>query len=178
MASMTILRSIDFSRATASAICNSSSRFALTPACAILCHPPRQHIGRRRLRPRASAFVALLRAPQRLANKFVRQHQPRLGNDAIGSRDLRPALVRGRPRCEPRSVQALEHAAKPLAACDQLLHLDLGLVSGPGLKVRWPHQQPVDAGRGHLQRVAARRSGRARPTAATSCARCPRNPPP
>jgi len=51
------------------------------------------------------------------------------------------------------AFDALEHAAKALAARDQLLHFDLGFVAGPRIEVGRPHQRPVDAGRGHLERV-------------------------
>ena len=165
---MTILRSIDFSRATASAICNSSSRFALIPACAILVYPPLQcnqsaaSCGR-------LVRALLLGAPQRLANELVRQHQTRLGDERDRQADDLPAqLIELDLDAHLVAFDALEHAAKPLAALDRLLHLDLGLVARPVLEIGWPHQRPVDARRGNLERVAVPASGRAHRAPATA----------
>src|SRR6185503_13641558 len=107
IASMTILRSIAFSRATASAICNSSSRFALTPTCAIasassfssLSRPEPPGVGRSVARGVAGVVLRrrvagrLFGAPQCVANKLVGQDQPRFGDQADRQGDLRAALI-------------------------------------------------------------------------------------
>ena len=49
---------------------------------------------------------------------------------------------------------AFEDAAKPLAAVDQLLQLDLDLVAGPVLEIRRADEDAVDAGRGHFEIIA------------------------
>src|SRR5262245_48618107 len=114
---MTILRSMDFSRATASAICNSSNRFALTPACAILWHPPCSNFVRgiygRGIRILIRRF---LRTPERFANKLIRQNEPGLGDDADRQVHLRPTLIRGHIQTDLVPCKALYDAAKPFAA--------------------------------------------------------------
>ena len=57
---------------------------------------------------RGICILRLLRAPERFANKLVRQNQPRLGDDADRQPHLRAALVRRSPRGEPRSRRGPE----------------------------------------------------------------------
>ena len=95
---MTILRSIDFSRATASAICSSSSRFALTPACAMLRHPPLSTLAPRRprcRRDRAFAFFAR-RSVSRMSSSVSTSRASAI--EAIG----RPMTWRRPGRARPR----------------------------------------------------------------------------
>src|SRR5205085_9667807 len=155
---MTILRSIDFSRATASAICNSSSLFALIPACAMRLNPPHQpwlvgSVHGRRLII-VTLFGALLGAPQRFANELVGEHEARLGYEPDRQADdLAAQLVQVDLDANLLAFHALERATEPLASRNQLLHLDLGLVARPILEIGRPHEGPVDAGRGQLERV-------------------------
>ena len=175
---MTILRSIDFSRATASAICKQ-----LQPVCADACQRHASQSSTSIRQSAASAAAAgLVRSPF-----LARRSASRMSSSVSTSRasatspigrpmTWRPSLVELDLDADLAVLEALEHAAEALAARDQLLHLDLGLVARPVLEVRRPHQRPVDAGRGNLQRVLALRSGRARRAAARVCARSPRNP--
>src|SRR5581483_12046777 len=153
IAAMTILRSMDFSRATASAICNSSSRFALIPACAMRIHPPMQPSsvgGIRGCRLLATILAfALLGAPQRLANELVCQNQARLADQPDRqAQHLPPQTLELDLDAHLVAFHALQDAAEPPAARNHLLELDLGLVARPVLEVGRAHQRPVDAGRG------------------------------
>src|SRR5512134_351334 len=150
---MTMRRSIDFSRATASAICKSSSRLALMPAKAMLLLL--QVLGSHGA-VRDARFSPLLRAGQRLADELVRQHKPRLADELERQAEVRAAgpLELGRDPDLARLV-ALERAAEPLAALDRLAQLDLGLVAAPVLEIRRPDERAIDAGRGDLEPVAA-----------------------
>src|SRR5262249_59211019 len=81
-----MLRSIAFSRATASAICNSSSRFALTTAMSILPHLRAGTRAGANSIPRRLRFpIAIvargargLAAPERFGDQRIGQYQPRL----------------------------------------------------------------------------------------------------
>src|SRR5262249_8737634 len=96
IAEMTILRSMDFSRATASAICNSSSLLSLIPACAIPVMPPHYselfrpicNFGRG-LTGSGGPFGAL----QRLANEGIGEHEARLGDQADWQADQLASLL-------------------------------------------------------------------------------------
>ena len=153
---MTILRSIDFSRATASAICNSSSLFALIPACAMLSslHSTIQ-ISPQRPRPPPGPWLLPFLARRnvsRMSSSVSTRRASATSRDRQAD-DLAAQLIELDLDANLLAFDALEHAAEPLAARDQLLHLDLGLVARPVLEIGRPHQRPVDAGRGHLERV-------------------------
>src|SRR3990172_1670540 len=143
MAWMTILRSIDFSRATASAICRSSRRLALMPARpTMVSHPPR----RIRCRPRTHRRDRLYFFPWRGAAPL---------EQALPSARAWPRQ-RARPANQScAGLEALENAPEAPPAVDGLNELDFGLVAGPVLEVRRAHERPVDPRRGHLEPVAA-----------------------
>src|SRR5690349_13290973 len=118
IAAITILRSIDFSRATASAICNSSSLFALIPACAISPNPPHQlrSVGGIHGRgPIAVCFPGcLFGTPQCLANEFVGQHEPGFADEPDRQADdLAPQLVEINLDADLVPFHALQDAAEP-----------------------------------------------------------------
>src|SRR5271157_5236939 len=149
----TIERSIDFSRATASTICKSSSLLALT-AIGVSFVRPERLLGRAagrgfafairaRFRPglgaRAARGGALgflqrrLFAPQRGADEVVGQDEPRLAHGADRQLDMTLALVVGdeeKTRRRPVGTlrDRLDPAAEALAAIDRDRHLDAGLV--------------------------------------------------
>ena len=182
MAWMTILRSIDFSRATASAICSSSSRLALIPARAMASMLLPFSLRLRGLvgasEPSARGVLrSLLGARQRFANKLVRQHQLGIAqSSATGQPDDLPARSgRDRPRCEPRRPRTLEHAPEALASRHRLRELDLGFVAQPSPRNRRPDQRPVDAGRGDLEPISAGNRIVRRRAPATAASRSPRN---
>src|SRR5262245_16742725 len=117
MAVMTMVRSIAFSRATASAICNSSSRFALTagievssvfaptPAPGAALHSSRRRSGTVRFaRAAGSGATRGLAAPERLGDQRIGQHQPRLRHLADGQRDLGGLCRRGIVAADARGI--------------------------------------------------------------------------
>ena len=53
-------------------------------------------------------------------------------------------------------LETTQDAAKPLAAIDGRLALDLGLEAGETNEILAPHQRPIDAGRADLQRIGSR----------------------
>src|SRR5512134_3313564 len=144
---MTMRRSIDFSRATASAICKSSSRLALMPAKAMLLIL--QVLGSHGA-VRDARSSPLFRAGQRLANELVGQDETRLADERERQPEVRatgPLEIDRDP--DLARLVALERAAEPLAALDRLAQLDLVL------EVRGTHERTIDAGRGDLEPVAA-----------------------
>src|SRR5262249_15937972 len=88
MAAITILRSMVFSRPAASAICNSSRRFALTPACAMAWPPPTTNVfSLGSISCRRGMRGSLLGAPQARADQRIGEHQARLGHPGDGQGD-------------------------------------------------------------------------------------------
>src|ERR1051326_7310913 len=157
MAVSTILRSIAFSRATASAICNSSSLLALTVAMSVslvLRRPP--YISRRGIEfgfaaLAVAAFAAalfLFAPPQRLGNQRIGQHEPRFGHVVDAQQNVGRLGSRGRV-AQPCAFAfgAVEFAAKAAAALDRRRHLDMRKMPGIAVEIGAPHQRPVDAGR-------------------------------
>src|SRR5215469_8483840 len=125
MAVSTILRSIAFSRATASAICSSSSLLALTVAMSVsivLRRAP--DIARRGIdfcfaavtvAAFAAAFV-LLAPPQRLGNQRIGQHEPRFGH-VVDTQQNVGRLGSGGCAAQPHAIafSAVELATKAAA---------------------------------------------------------------
>src|SRR6516162_7138445 len=139
MAAMTMLRSIAFSRATASAICKSSSRLALTAIGlvsfmlgampALAGHAP-EIFGFAVLagRGRTLGFLAPL---QRLGDQFVGEHKLRfchLFNRQQDNRILTWCHV-GAAYVRFLAVDAQEGAAEAAAAVDRNRHFDFRDVS-------------------------------------------------
>ena len=164
MAVMTMRRSIAFSRATASAICSSSSRLALTAighspsfpfACALSAC---DCVVRLRLRARLAVprFGAGLPRRSDSRDQRVGEHQPRLRH--VGDRQQhvgrlrlppRPCAATARPRPRPR-------AGRRGTACAPRVTTAIStFISWPAWrsKSERPHQRPVDPGRGHFQPV-------------------------
>src|ERR1700720_101827 len=114
----TIVRSIDFSRATASTICNSSSRLALTAIIFSFVRPEQlwsraagrgfgfvcltlgglSAVPRLALRSSLRVLERRLLAPERGADEIVGQDEPRLGHRADRQFDLARAPVVGDQR--------------------------------------------------------------------------------
>src|SRR6185312_14290604 len=120
MALMTSIRSIDFSRATASAICSNSSLFALTPCCAIS----------KSLQSFAVMFQlgTLIRAVRGLGHrqKIVVQNELCIGNQVGGQSDhLRLVeILQLHTQPDLTVLEPVDHAAKAAAAVDHLGQLD------------------------------------------------------
>src|SRR4051812_49109644 len=155
MASSTTDLSIDFSRATASAICSNSSLFALTAISAMSIAPVFWLIVV--LGPCPLAAIRHGSAAHALARRFdqrVGQHELRL--DDVGKGKADQHLVRaafGIVDIEPHLAigEAFEHSAEFLAPCQRRGQLDLGLMAGPILEVFRPDQRTINAGRGKLE---------------------------
>ena len=155
-------RSIDFSRATASAICNSSSLLALTAAIVSLLRvglragcAPAQPFG-------VCAGAAILAASVRHArysvrspcllrrnassDQFVGQHQPGFHHVVDPQQDFGGA-GRGIAAAQPHALafDAAKRAAEPPASVDRSRHFDLRDMAGIAVEIRAPHQRPVDA---------------------------------
>src|SRR5574337_1344190 len=166
----TIERSIDFSRATASTICNSSSRLALTAIFVSLHGPGRREsagFGRILSVPRAPRprFARLplrgLLAPQRGADEIVGQHEPRLAHRGKRKRDPGLGLVVGDDAERGRGSlgtfgQRFDAAAKPLAAVDRRGQLELRLVPDGPAEIRLADERAVDPRRRHFEPVGPR----------------------
>src|SRR5271166_852217 len=175
----TIERSIDFSRATASTICKSSSLLALT-AIGV------SFVGLERLWRRAAShgfpvrigfeFGGLRRGPGRVGggptdvlqrglfapesktNEIVGQHKPRLAHGADRQLDVRLAFVVGRQQnARRRPVRpwrdGLDQSTEPFTSVDRRRHLDARLVADCALEIRLPNKRPVDAGGGNLEPI-------------------------
>src|SRR5829696_4220803 len=148
IASITICRSITFSRATASAICKSSSRLALMaigfppslecfvsvqPAGAA---PDARAVPGARAVPLGLRFGRVLvlyrrRAPaQGFAHQLVREHEASLADGGKGEAYDRPLLRLDVGQVQQRrlALDAPDHPPKPLAAVQGQAQLDLGLV--------------------------------------------------
>src|SRR5438045_2777535 len=126
---------MDLSRATASAICKSSSRLAATVLA----------ISVSSLGP----FSGL----QIFVDELVGENEFRVGDGAKRKFDV---AVVGADH-DIGTVQPQQDAAKPLApfvrvavanAFDGKREFDLGLVAGPAREIHRPGQRPVDPGRG------------------------------
>src|SRR5690606_5839083 len=137
MASMTIMRSMDFSRATASAICKSSNLFAetairsvllsLVGVCAVGIDGFDVLVG--------GVVVGLVvLALFRLVEQSVGHHQLGVGQkgERQGMDRLGPERRIGQPDGESVLVRPHDLAAKPFAPLDHVGKLDLGFVPGPG----------------------------------------------
>src|SRR5262245_2255835 len=138
---ITTALSIDFSRATASAICNSSSLLAATPV-AIL-----HSISVRSLR------LAFLTCLQTFLNQAIGEHQLRVRH--IGEwKSHAPSLVR---LCDIHNhVLALEPDQQSLEAppaVEPASELDPRLVSRKADEVLASRQRSVDAGRGDFEHI-------------------------
>src|SRR3989338_665060 len=143
---MTTSRSIDFSRATASAICNSSSRLALT-AGAILLFSVGGDIG--------IVFPAL---------SFEAFPYEVIAHDELGLAQL---LERQAENLRLRvtfdvalhknfaTFHTLQQAAETLSARHGLGKLDLHVEALPTLEILGPRQRAIDARRGNLEIVFA-----------------------
>src|SRR5579883_1851013 len=136
MAPSTILRSIAFSRATASAICSSSSLLALTVAMS-----------------RLLAF-SLFAPPQRFDDERIGKHQARFRH-VVDRQQHVDGLFSGfaAAQADTIALNAAEFAAKPAPAIDRNLHLDMRDVAGIAIEIGAPHQRPIDPRRGNLQSV-------------------------
>src|SRR5580693_9605413 len=132
MAPSTILRSIAFSRATASAICSSSSLLALTVAIgrllALILFALAQRFGNERVGEHKLCFHHVVDPQQRIACRVAT--------------DVRVF-----------AIGAVKFAAKSSAALDRRLHLDLGNVPGIAVEIGTAHQGAIDPGRGNFQSV-------------------------
>src|SRR5215469_18839188 len=118
---------MDLSRATASAICRSSSRLAEI-ALAIS------------LSPKLGALARL----QICLNEPVGKNQLRFQHGA--KRELYAAALRRDD--DIIAVEPFQPAAKALAPVQGRMEFDLGLVPLPAGEIGKPGQRPVDAGRG------------------------------
>src|ERR1700742_1220725 len=129
---------MDLSRATASAICRSSSRLAEI-ALAIS------------LSPKLGALTRL----QISLNEFVCQNQLRFRYRA--KRELYAAALRRDD--DIVAVQSLQPALEPFAVAggrgERRMEFDLGFMSLPAREIGKSGQGPVDAGRGHFDLVLA-----------------------
>ncbi len=76
---------------------------------------------------------------------------------AIGSSTSASSPSPASSRLQPRGLAfgAGEPAAEALAPVDRHVHLDAHQMAGKAVEVRFAHQRPVDAGRGHLQPIGA-----------------------
>src|SRR5437588_2465237 len=131
IAPRTILRSIAFSRATASAICSSSSLLALTVAIVSL------------------LALILFALAQRFRNERVGENEARFHHVIDPQQNI---LCVTADACT-FAFGAVEFAADSFAAIDRDLHLDLSDVPGIALEVGSAHQGPIDARRRNFQPI-------------------------
>src|SRR5215469_15408367 len=116
--------SMDLSRATASAICRSSSRLAATVL--------------------AMDFLLCVKRVARLqifVDELVGKDEFRVGDGAKRKSGL---AVVGADR-HILAVQPQKHAAKPPAAFDGRMEFDLCLMAGPASEIHQSGERPVDA---------------------------------
>ena len=176
-------RSIDFSRATASTICKSSSLLALTAMSYLLSDRCRSsRLGSARLRASLVLLALVFRLaglpPSRgrtscfgvLISAFSRRSASRISASVITSRasaisaTASRATVSSAPRRRPPAADRRRVApstastasmmpAKPLAAFERVAQLDARLVADGAAEIGFAHQRPVDARRRHFQPV-------------------------
>src|SRR3984893_1162237 len=150
MAVMTIERSIDFSRATASAICRSSSLLALTAIVSLLwlIGAPAPFRGRRvrvlsvggfNLR----GFLRSFAPPQRFRDQRIGEDQARLAHVVDRDQRFLASVLALEPRRLARDAQ--QDAAEALAAGQRNVEFDLHHVTGVALEIRAPYQRPGDS---------------------------------
>src|SRR5260370_6559918 len=123
IAPSTILRSIAFSRATASAICSSSSLLALTVAIVSL------------------LALILFALAQRFRNERVGENEARFHHVIDPQQNV---LCHVTTDACTFAFGAVEFAAESFAAIDQDLHFDLSNETGIALEVGSAHQGPID----------------------------------
>ena len=166
-------RSIDFSRATASAICNSSSRLALTaighsPSCWARVPRCPADAGRNRRLSDSRALIVVglacasrsagLAAPQRFGDQRVGRARAWLPPCRRSAAARRPAR---RPAASSRRMRAASPSTpssmprKRLRPSTATAISILTTLAGIALEIRAAHQRPVDAGRGDLQPIGA-----------------------
>ena len=181
IAVMTIERSIAFSRATASAICNSSSRLALTA----IAHSPSVGgmPGVAGAMPSLLSFLFLRRlglalgglfAPQGLRHQFVGEHQPCFIHVVDRQQHVRLLAFFRVVAAHPRGLAfgADQQAAEALAPVDRNFGLDLHHM--PGIAVEIGAAAPA-GGRCRARKSPADRRGRSgRPCRAPARARARR----
>src|SRR5262249_12841016 len=126
--------SMDLSRATASAICRSSSRLAEIALAMSLS-------------PKLGALARL----QICLNELVGEYQLRLQHGA--KRELYATALRRDD--DIIAVTSFQPAAEALAPIQRRMKLDFGLMPLPAGEVGKPGQGPVDAGRRHFDLVIA-----------------------
>src|SRR5665213_119078 len=137
MAVSTTCLSIDLSRATASAICKSSSRLAATVLAIFV-----------------SWIFLTCRALTRFQiflNEFVGKNQLRFHHAAEGKLDT--LILCGDD--DIVAIKAVETAAETLAAIERRGEFDPGFVALPAGEIADPRQRPVDPRRGNLDLVIA-----------------------
>ena len=112
---------------------------------------------RRGLEPEILLELALgqLAAPHRFGDQLIGQNQPRVGDVFHHQRDVGFFAGAAVIAMKPYGVafDALQGAAKPLAALMGDRHLDLHEMTNIALEIGTPHQRTVDSGRGNLQPV-------------------------
>src|SRR5512146_2001784 len=161
MAAMTMPRSSAFSRATASAICNSSSRLALTAIAqspwlaADGCGRCRECRALRRSSLRAARVSRLAAFSRRKACATSSSVSTSFASlfDRQQHFGFRAGLVMAKARGV--ALGAEQFAAEALASADRDMRLDLDQMAGVAVEIGFAHQRPVDAGRGYLQPVGA-----------------------
>src|SRR4051812_39845428 len=153
---MTMSRSITFSRATASAICKSSSLLAETAMDYSFSMRPGARAafaarGLRFIRGFLGIGVFALgsgggAAPERLAHELVREHQPRFAD--VGEREPHERVLAflhvGQLDQALPILRTADDAAEALAAVHRDGHLDFRLVPGPAREIAGAHERPVD----------------------------------
>src|SRR5882724_4152564 len=130
--------SIDFSRATASAICNSSSLLALTAPSAMLLSPVCRSSGLRFARPRTAITHRSARGPAepRSLDQPVDHHELRLcdiGERNANEEPLAAAFGTIDAETDLASLIAFDIAAEAFAAGLRHTRFNLRLVPGPAL---------------------------------------------
>src|ERR687898_204035 len=159
IASRAFCLSMTFSRATASAICKSSSLLALTAMGLLLLLPGRLAARGGRLGRIGGVRFGVVSgarggAPaQGFADQLVGQDEARLAD--LVHRQPRHALLGllrvGQLDQNLAALGAPDEAAEALAAVQRHRHLDLGVVPGPAVEIAGPDEGAVDARRGDLQ---------------------------
>src|SRR4029077_7736772 len=132
IAPSTILRSIAFSRATASAICSSSSLLALTVAIVSL------------------LALILFALAQRFRDERVGENEPRFHHVIDPQQNV---LCRVTMYARTFAFGAVEFAAESFGAVDRVLHFDLGDVADIAREVGPAPQGPIDPRRRDFQPI-------------------------
>ena len=152
---------MDFSRATASAICSSSSRLAEMPVSA-------HGLVTSRLRSFPGFGVSWAsRSVRRRALLGASVHQG-VGDDQLGLHNPGEGQQGGLVLAfeidgHMFAVDAGQLALEPLAALGQAIELQARLEALVGREILQPGERPVDSRTGHLQQIFAGDRGRRRP---------------